>query len=110
MGKRTIVEVFDDLDGSAIENDSPTIRFAVDGRGYEIDLSRTNADAFHAALEPYIKAARQVSTASARRGATGRARARDLAAVREWARANGHDVSERGRVPAAVLSAYDAAH
>ena len=34
----------------------------------------------------------------------------DLADVRAWARQSGHDVSDRGRVSAAVLEAYDAAH
>ena len=32
------------------------------------------------------------------------------AAIREWARANGHEVSERGRLSASVLAAFEAAH
>lgn len=66
------------------------------------------ADAFYKALSPYVDAARSVSTASAR-GARPASRAKsdlDLAAVREWARANGHTVSDRGRAPATIVDAY----
>ena len=74
------------------------------------------------ALAPFIAAARSVSarsTASApRRGSSGgggrapqrRSGQRDYGPIREWASANGYTVSERGRVPASVLEAYDAAH
>ncbi|HAM13781.1 MAG TPA: hypothetical protein DCO91_10820, partial [Microbacterium sp.] len=34
----------------------------------------------------------------------------DYSAVRAWAKENGYSVSERGRVPASVLEAYNAAN
>ncbi len=109
MAKRTIttIELTDDVDGGKAER---TIAFGFDGANYEIDLSKKNATAFERALRPYVEAARKVGRGGgARRGRRANAAVRDLGAVREWARANGHAVSDRGRVPGAVLEAYDAA-
>jgi len=108
----TIVTMTDDLDGSKADR---TIIFGYDGVGYEIDLSKKNATALNKALAPYIAAARKLPThprragrarSSARPAANGRA---ELAAVRDWARANGYQISDRGRIPAAVSDAYHAA-
>lgn len=92
-----------------------TVLFSLDGTAYEIDLTDENAAALRAAVAPYVAAARSVSTRStpastSRRRVQKRAGQRDYGPVREWAAANGYTVSERGRVPAAVLEAYDAAH
>jgi hypothetical protein len=109
MAKRTIttIELTDDVDGGKAER---TIAFGFDGANYEIDLSKKNATAFERALRPYVDAARKVGRANGRRARRGAAsQSRDLGAVRAWARANGHAVSDRGRVPAAVLDAYDSA-
>jgi hypothetical protein len=113
MAKRveTIVTLTDDLDGSKADR---TITFSFDGVGYEIDLSKKNATALQKALAPYLAAARPVPDRGRRGNRDGarRSAARrrsDLGAVREWARANGYDVSDRGRVPAVVLEAFDAA-
>src|SRR4051812_28056194 len=108
----TLVELTDDLDGSKADR---TITFGVDGATYEIDLSKKNAAAFERSLKPYVDAARKVRTArgrSSRRSSGGDSAERrgDLAAIREWARASGHRVSDRGRIPTSVLDAYDAAH
>jgi hypothetical protein len=108
MAKRTIttIELTDDVDGGKAER---TVSFGFDGANYEIDLSKKNAAAFEKAMRPYVDAARKVSRVNGRRGRRGASPSRDLSAVRAWARANGHAVSDRGRVPAAVLEAYDAA-
>jgi hypothetical protein len=105
----TIVTMTDDLDGSKADR---TLLFGVDGTSYEIDLSKKNATAFEKALAPYVAAGRKVKATRGRRGATATSTGRrpDLGQVREWARANGHQVSDRGRIPATVLDAYDAAH
>lgn len=91
-----------------------TVLFSLDGTAYEIDLTDQNAAALRDALAPYVAAGRSVSTrsapASARRRVQKRSGQRDYGPIREWAAANGYTVSERGRVPAAVLEAYDAAH
>ena len=109
----TIVTLTDDLDGSKADR---IILFAFQGASYEIDLSKKNATAFEKALAPYIDKARKAPRAAAsgrgRRsgGSAPRSDKQHLAAVREWARANGHDVSNRGRISASVVEAYEAAH
>lgn len=105
----TIVTMTDDLDGSKAQR---TVTFAVDGAKYEIDLSKKNATAFDKALAPYVAAARKIKSNPPRRSGNtgGNGRRPNLTQVREWARSNGHEVSDRGRIPAAVLEAYDAAH
>jgi hypothetical protein len=107
----TVVTMTDDLDGGKADQ---TVRFAWDGVNYEIDLSKKNAAAFQRALKPYVDAARRVQRRSTRGGSrrsSGSRRGRsDLEAVREWARANGFEVADRGRIPRAVTEAYSAAH
>jgi Lsr2 len=98
----TITELIDDLDGGKADR---TVIFAVDGTTYEIDLSKKNATAFAKALEPYLEAARKVRRSPGKTATRGSARqdGPDLSVVREWARANGHSVSNRGRIPATIL-------
>jgi hypothetical protein len=105
---KTVVELTDDIDGGKADQ---TVSFGFDGVNYEIDLSKKNSTAFQKALKPYLEAARKVRSTSGRGAARGTRRAArdDLGAIREWARANGHDVSDRGRISAAVIEAYDAA-
>lgn len=108
MARRTTVELLDDLDGSPAEE---TITFTVDGKSYEIDLNTENAAAFRGELERYMTAGRRVGTMrrSPSRGAAQRS-SQETAAIREWARANGHEVSDRGRISREVADAYAAAH
>ncbi|WP_412177047.1 histone-like nucleoid-structuring protein Lsr2 [Microbacterium testaceum] len=106
-----ITHLVDDLDGSVLEDgQGKQITFSVEGRAYEIDLSDRNADKFYSAIAPFVDAARSVSrgggAASRRPRGARRSSDVDLGAVREWARANGHTVSDRGRVPATILDAY----
>lgn len=113
MARKQITQLIDDLDGTVLDDgEGKQISFSIEGRSYEIDLSNRNADKFYNALAPYVDVARSVSTSSgaARRGRPARSKSDlDLGAVREWARANGHTVNDRGRVPAAVIDAYRAA-
>ncbi|KTR95525.1 hypothetical protein NS220_05765 [Microbacterium testaceum] len=113
MAIKHITHLVDDLDGSVLEEgEGKQITFSVEGRAYEIDLSNRNADKFYDAVAPFVDAARSVSrtaTNARRPRAARRDNDVDLGAVREWARANGHTVSDRGRVPATVLEAYSAA-
>jgi hypothetical protein len=106
MAKSMIVTVTDDLDGSP---NATTVVFGYGGTNYEIDLSRKNAAALERALKPYLAAARRVRSGSGKRG-RGSGRSRDLAAIRSWAKKNGHRVSDRGRIASSVLDAYDAAN
>ncbi len=113
MAKKQIIQLVDDLDGTTLdEGEGVTIQFALEGRSYEIDLSEANAEKLRDALAPFIKAGTPTSgttRTSGRRSARSAATPSDLNAIREWARANGHKVSDRGRIPAAVLEAYAAA-
>jgi hypothetical protein len=112
MATETITRLIDDLDGSDAQR---TVTFAWDGRTYEVDLSKKNIAAFEKTMKPYLAAARSARATPARssgRGrpaTTGARRRRDLQAIREWARTNGHEVSDRGRISAAVIEAYEAA-
>ena len=112
MGTRTIRT--DDLDGS--ENDVTTVHFAYEGQAFTVDLSAANTNEFETVLDSYIAVATPVSNGhrTAPRS-TPAARPRparngDTARIRDWARAEGIAVSERGRVSATVLAAYQRAH
>ena len=99
----------DDLDGSAAEG---AVRFSLDGTDYEIDLNAKNAQALRDALAHYVQAARRVS-GGARRPARGARKAPangvNSTEVREWAKAQGIDVKDRGRVPAELVVKFKAA-
>lgn len=112
--KKQITQLVDDLDGTVLEDgDGGTIRFALENRQYEIDLSDANADKLRTALAPFISAGRSVSSGS--RAAAPRRSSRgssggDLAAIRSWAQSNGFSVGDRGRISAEVREAYDRAN
>ena len=107
----TVVTMTDDLDGSKAER---TVTFGYDGATYEIDLSKRNASALEKVLAPYIAAGRKVSVRARRNGRAVRgapsARRSDITAVRNWARENGYEVSDRGRIPTTIIEAYESAH
>lgn len=112
MARKIVHQLVDDLDGTVLDpGQGQTVLFSLDGIGYEIDLTDDHAATLRDALAQYVSAARAVSGSRGRRRSSGASRAgrRDLAAVRAWAKENGHKVSDRGRVPAAILEAYDAA-
>jgi hypothetical protein len=99
----------DDIDGSAAEG---TVRFALDGTDYEIDLSAEHARQLRDALAAYAKAGRRVSGGirrPARGGRRGPASALNTTEVREWAKAQGIEVKDRGRVPAELVVKFKAA-
>ncbi|MBY0690375.1 histone-like nucleoid-structuring protein Lsr2 [Microbacterium marinilacus] len=113
MARKVIHQLVDDLDESVLEpGEGETVLFAIDGKSYEIDLKTQNAEALREAFAPYIKAGRRAGAANApaARSARKRNSGVDLSAVRDWARKNGHTVSERGRVPQSILDAYNAAN
>jgi Lsr2 len=98
----------DDIDGGAAEG---TVRFALDGTDYEIDLSSKHSAELHDALRKYVDHARKVGGTVRRPSSRGGRRPStvDTMAVRAWARENGHDIKDRGRVPADLIVKYQAA-
>jgi hypothetical protein len=106
MAKRVVTTLIDDLDGGRADE---TVRFGFEGAEYEIDLSGKNGLKLRKALEPYLSAATKVGRANGRvtgRGVRPGGSRDENAAIRAWALANGHEVSERGRIPTAVIAAY----
>jgi hypothetical protein len=117
MARKVQVILSDDLDDSISADE--TVSFALDGTTYEIDLSEKNANEMRDVLGKYVSAARKVSSRGTRASGAGRSRAtggggrmdrEQAGAIRDWARKNGHPVSDRGRIPASVVEAYEAAH
>jgi Lsr2 len=111
MAQKVQTLLIDDLDGSQADN---TVRFGLDGTDYEIDLSAKHAAALRKALAPYLDAARRAPGSAARRpGRSGRRAANagrpDPTAIREWAKSQGIEVKDRGRVPADMVVKFKAA-
>jgi len=108
MAQKVNIVLVDDLDGSEAQE---TVTFGLDGTTYEIDLNEANAAALREAVSGYVGHARKV-TGGARRGRkpSGAASSSHTKDVREWAKGQGMEVSERGRISADVQQAYDAAH
>jgi hypothetical protein len=95
--------IIDDFDGSEAED---TVRFGLDGTEYEIDLNAEHAKALRDALARYVHAAKRAGSVvqrPARGGRRASAGGVDSTEVREWAKAQGIDVKDRGRVPAELV-------
>ncbi|WP_448061797.1 histone-like nucleoid-structuring protein Lsr2 [Cellulomonas hominis] len=108
MVRKTIVELLDDLDGSAADQ---TVNFAVDGARYEIDLNAPHAAQLRDALAPYIAAGRRTTGARPAVVPANRRTTVDYApkAVRAWAASRKIELSSHGRIPTKVLAQYRAA-
>lgn len=104
MAKRTKIMIVDDIDGAELD-EYETVRWSLDGKNYEFDTSPEHAAEFRDAVATYVAASRSI-------GRSGRrpAKANDTRAIRAWATENGFSVSDRGRIPADVVAAYEAAH
>ncbi len=125
MAQKVEVLLVDDLDGGKADE---TLSFGLDGRSYEIDVSRKNAQKLRSALAPYVQGARKVGGRRAGRRASGgapaapptagRGRGRGGAGagtpasseVREWAKKQGLEVSDRGRIPSDLVARFREAH
>lgn len=109
MAQKHIVRLIDDLTG---DDASETVSFALDGSRYEIDLNSANAAKLRETLAVYIANARRSARPGARpvtasrRGT--RADREQTAAIRAWARSNGHKIGEKGRIPSHIIEAYHA--
>ena len=106
MAQKVTVALEDDLTGGPADE---TVRFAVEGTDYEIDLSAKHAATFRRLLAPYIEHARKAGRAPARRGGRTAASRQRSGDIRAWAKQQGLVVSERGRIPATVVEQYETA-
>jgi hypothetical protein len=119
VAQKVVVLLTDDMDGKPItDGGGETITFGLDGRNYEIDLSKKNADALRDALAQYVAAARRTGHSG---GPRGRSRGSSSASprpgrdyepkqVRAWAEKQGIEVSPRGRVPGDLIVKFQAAN
>ena len=107
MAQKVHIVLIDDIDQSDAEE---TVTFGLDGKEFAIDLNTKNARSLRDALAPYVAHARPVSGRSSRRSSAKAASGAAPSEIRAWARENGFDVPERGRVAAEVREAYAAAH
>jgi hypothetical protein len=107
MAQKVHIVLVDDIDQSEAEE---TVTFGLDGKEFAIDLNKKNARALRDALAPYVAHARPTSSRGGRRSASKAAGGTAPSEIRAWARENGFDVPERGRVAAEVREAYAAAH
>ncbi|MEU6669249.1 Lsr2 family protein [Streptomyces sp. NPDC046727] len=110
MAQKIVTVYLDDLTG--MESDEVgTHRFSLNGVNYEIDLTPENYDKLDAALRPFIEKGRKLGrtkeTGPVRRSAAAGPSAEE---IRAWARENGYEVNDRGRVPKEIREAFDASH
>lgn len=116
MATETTIILVDDIDGSEA---AETVRFGLDGRDYEIDLSEINAKELRGSLAGFIESGRRYKPTTKQRrsvptrpGKTSSVSAPALTdkeqslAIRDWGRANGFAIADRGRLPARVVQAY----
>lgn len=116
MAQKVLVQLIDDLDGTPAE-DAETVTFSLDGVQYEIDLRAENAAKLRNSLADFVTSARRTGGRAKRGGVAtnrkivGEARTKEQTkAIREWARRNGHELSDRGRIPAHVIEEFEKAH
>ncbi|MDJ0362307.1 Lsr2 family protein [Rhodococcus sp. H29-C3] len=123
MAKKVFTQLVDDIDGTVIDDESgETIEFSVNGVDYLVDLKAKNASEFHRKIGYYIEHGTHVGGRKRKTSSTptvsptsrtGTGATRDPAqtrAIRQWAADNGYEISDRGRIPAAIEEAFNAAH
>jgi hypothetical protein len=113
VARKVQVHLLDDIDGSQADE---TLKFALDGTNYEIDLSAKHADKLRSSLEKFVSSARKVgrghmATTGRSRTGSGAPTRSDRAqnqAIRDWAKRKGIDVSDRGRIAREIVEQYEA--
>lgn len=105
MASKVTTVYIDDMDGTTA---TETVSFGIDGVQYEIDLNEKNAAKLRKALELYQASGRRTGGRKGAKLASTRADKEQLGAIRAWAREKGHEISTRGRIPAAIIEAYHA--
>ncbi|TWP45950.1 Lsr2 family protein [Lentzea tibetensis] len=115
MAQKVLVQLIDDLDGTAAE-DVEAVSFGLDGVTYDIDLKPGNAAKLRDALADFVASARRSGgrtkkATSTRRTVVAESRTKEQTkAIREWARNQGHELSDRGRIPTSIIEEFEKAH
>lgn len=111
MAQTVKIILTDDLDGGEA---TETVRFALDGGQYEIDLSSENANQLRETIRPYVRTARRLKgkRANKRQSSTQSqsARSTEVKKIRTWAQGQGYELSNYGRVPTSIRDAYYESH
>jgi len=115
MAEVIVRQLIDDIDGSEIADGAgERIEFSLRGVSYQVDLSSANVAKFDKALKPFIDAAAKVRGGRPRAtkvpASKGVVSKEQLTAIRQWARKNGYEVSDRGRIKVEIVEAFEAAH
>lgn len=107
MAQRVEVLLVDDIDDTEADE---TVTFALDGVSYEIDLNSSHATELREQLQIWTSAGRRTGGRNSSKTRPKSSSAKDRNAIREWARANGHPIGDKGRIAASIQEAYAAAH
>ncbi|MGB3698845.1 MAG: Lsr2 family protein [Gordonia sp. (in: high G+C Gram-positive bacteria)] len=112
MAKKTVIQIVDDIDGAELD-EYETVQWSLDGKSYEFDTSPEHAEEFRNHVATYVAISRPVggrSTGARRSTAPAGRAATNTRVIRKWASDNGYSVSDRGRIPADIIAAYEAAN
>lgn len=115
MAERILRQLIDDINGADIpEGEGERVAFSLRGVDYQIDLSAANVAKLDKAIKPYVEAATKVGGHRGRRATkststSGATPKEQLAEIRAWARKKGYEVSDRGRIKAEIVEAFEAA-
>jgi hypothetical protein len=115
VAHKTVVQIVDDFDGKSLDSaNAETVRVTLEGASYELDLSHANAqklrDDFGKWLDRGRRASRRSGAGAGRRRAETSRHPSQTQSIRRWARSNGLEISDRGRIPASIVDAYNSAH
>ena len=113
MAKRVIEQLVSDLSGKDIKDgEGETVKFSIGSTAYEIDLTEAEAGQFYDTIKKYTDVATRTSGRGVRSGGGSRPKIdrNQTQAIRTWARENGRDVSDRGRISQDIQDAYNAAN
>ncbi|MBA4025322.1 MAG: hypothetical protein C0482_23450 [Gordonia sp.] len=123
MARETIQRIIDDFDGTELDPAEVIVEtFTINGVDYQLDLGGKSAEKFDKDMQKWIDKATKIggrakrstnkqapAPAPATNGAAPTDKAQ-LAAIRDWARQNGYEVSDRGRIAQAIVAEFEAAH
>lgn len=107
MAQTVKIILEDDLDGGPADE---TVRFGLDGKQYEIDLSASNAERLRSSMQDFVSVARRASAGKAKTAGSASTPKSDTAKIRKWAKENGYNVADRGRIHEDIRAAYYETH